>query len=121
MLRQSISGADPARVYGELRQIAAAGFGRDKPTLFLTNNRNETPRQIITRCIGRNGIDDSLGSGVNFFHFDCLASEVPRRKSVSRFSLRKNRRLSEASPTPSAEAVGGPHDPCGDRSTDIQD
>jgi hypothetical protein len=36
-----------------------------------------TPRQIITRYTGRNGIEDSLGSGVNFFHLDCLASEVP--------------------------------------------
>jgi hypothetical protein len=62
---------------GELRQIAADGLGRDKPTLFLTNNFDETARQLITRYPSRNGIEDSLGSGVNFFHLDCLASEVP--------------------------------------------
>jgi hypothetical protein len=62
---------------GELRQIAATGLGRDKPTLFLTNNFDETARRIITRYTGRNGIEDSLGSSVNFFHLDCLASEVP--------------------------------------------
>jgi hypothetical protein len=73
-LEQTIGVAD---YKGELRQIAAAGLGRDKPTLFLTNNFDETPRQIITRYTGRNGIEDSLGSGVNFFHLDCLASEVP--------------------------------------------
>ncbi len=61
---------------GELRQIAVAGLGRDKPTLLLTNNRKETARQIMTRYTSRNGIEDSLGSGVNFFHLDCLASEV---------------------------------------------
>ncbi len=62
---------------GELRQIAATGLGRDKPTLFLSNNFDETARRIITRYTGRNGIEDSLGSSVNFFHLDCLASEVP--------------------------------------------
>ena len=62
---------------GELRQIAATGLGRDKPTLFLSNNFERTARQIITRYTGRNGIEDSLGSSVNFFHLDCLASEVP--------------------------------------------
>jgi hypothetical protein len=62
---------------GDLRQIAVAGLGREKPTLFLTNNRVETARQIVTRYASRNGVEDSLGSGVNFFHLDCLASEVP--------------------------------------------
>jgi hypothetical protein len=62
---------------GEMRQIAVTGLGRDKPTLFLTNNLDETARQLITRYTSRNGIEDSLGSSVNFFHLDCLASEVP--------------------------------------------
>ena len=31
----------------------------------------------MTRYTSRNGIEDSLGSGVNFFHLDCLSSEVP--------------------------------------------
>jgi hypothetical protein len=62
---------------GDLRQIAVTGLGRDKPTLLLTNNREETARQIMTRYTSRNGIEDSLGSGVDFFHLDCLASEVP--------------------------------------------
>jgi len=62
---------------GELRQIAVKGLGHDQPTLLLTNNQGETARQIMTRYTSRNGIEDSLGSGVNFFHLDCLASEVP--------------------------------------------
>jgi hypothetical protein len=62
---------------GDLRQIAVTGLGRDKPTLLLTNNRDETARQIMTRYTSRNGIEDSLGSGVDFFHLDCLAREVP--------------------------------------------
>lgn len=59
-----------------LRQIAVAGLGREQPTLFLTNNFQDPARQIVTRYTSRNGIEDSLGSSVNFFHLDCLASEV---------------------------------------------
>lgn len=73
-LEQTIRVAD---YEGGLRQIAVTGLGRDKPTLFLTNNVEETARQIITRYTSRNRIEDSLGSSVNFFHLDCLASEVP--------------------------------------------
>ena len=62
---------------GDLRQIAVTGLGHDKPTLLLTNNRDQTARQIMTHYTSRNGIEDSLGSEVNFFHLDCLASEVP--------------------------------------------
>ena len=57
--------------------MAVTGLGRDKPTLLLTNNHDETARQIMTRYTSRDGIEDSLGSGVDFFDLDCLASEVP--------------------------------------------
>jgi hypothetical protein len=73
-LEQTIRVAD---YEGKIRQIAVTGLGRDRPTLFLTNNFAETPRQLIARYTNRNGIEDSLGSSVNFFHLDCLASEVP--------------------------------------------
>jgi hypothetical protein len=61
---------------GELRQIAVRGLGREHPTLFLSNNFEATPRQLITNYARRNGIEDALGSSVNFFHLDCLSSEV---------------------------------------------
>ena len=61
---------------GEARQIAVRGLGRENPTLFLTNNFDETPRQRITNYARRNGMEDALGSSVNFFHLDCLSSEV---------------------------------------------
>jgi hypothetical protein len=61
---------------GSVRQIAVTGLGREAATLFLTNNKDETARQIITRYTSRNGIEDSLGTSVNFFHLDCLASDV---------------------------------------------
>jgi hypothetical protein len=61
---------------GPIRQIAVAGLGRDQPTLFLSNDFEETPRELIIRYAGRNRIEDGLGISVNFFHLDCLASEV---------------------------------------------
>jgi hypothetical protein len=61
---------------GALRQIAVRGLGREEPTLFLTNHPDARPRQMIISYARRNGIEDGLGTNVNFFHLDCLASEV---------------------------------------------
>jgi hypothetical protein len=61
---------------GLIRQIAVLGLGRDRPTLFISNHTDKTPRELIIRYAGRNRIEDGLGIGVNFFHLDCLASEV---------------------------------------------
>jgi hypothetical protein len=46
------------------------------PTLFLTNNELVSGRDLITRYLGRNTIENDLGINVNFFHLDCLASEA---------------------------------------------
>lgn len=61
---------------GTLRQVAVTGLGREQPTLFLTNNVQESARSVIIRYAGRNGVEDALGISINFFHLDCLASEV---------------------------------------------
>src|SRR3954452_782955 len=61
---------------GPVRQIAVDGLGRQKRTLFLTNHPQETARNVIIRYDGRNRVEDGLGISVNFFHLDCLASEV---------------------------------------------
>lgn len=61
---------------GELRQIAVQGLGREQTTLFLTNNFQVPVRQVIIDYARRNGIEDGLGTNVNFFHLDCLSSEV---------------------------------------------
>jgi hypothetical protein len=59
-----------------IRQVAVTGLGREGPTLCLSNNFSVTARDLITRYAGRNGVEDSLGISVDFFHLDCLASEV---------------------------------------------
>lgn len=61
---------------GSLRQIAVSGLGREQPTLFLTNHPDASPREMIVNYARRNGIEDGLGTNVNFFHMDNLASEV---------------------------------------------
>jgi hypothetical protein len=61
---------------GLIRQLAVDGLGREKPTLFLSNHFQETARTLIIRYAGRNRVEDGLGISVNFFHLDCLASEV---------------------------------------------
>ncbi len=61
---------------GVVRQIAVTGLGREEPTLFVTNHFEVRPRQLIINYARRNGIEDGLGTNVNFFHLDCLSSEV---------------------------------------------
>lgn len=61
---------------GQIRQVSVTGLGRKHPTLFLTNNDKVTARDLVTNYARRNGIEDALGSSVNFFHLDCLSSEV---------------------------------------------
>jgi hypothetical protein len=61
---------------GTVRQVAVDGLGNDQPTLLLSNNTSETARNLLIRYAGRNRVEDGLGSCVNFFHLDCLASEV---------------------------------------------
>jgi hypothetical protein len=59
-----------------VRQLAVAGLGREQPTLCLSNNFEASARDVVTRYAGRNHVEDALGISVNFFHLDCLASEV---------------------------------------------
>lgn len=61
---------------GSLRQLAVRGLGREQLTLFLSNNFRETGRNLVMRYARRNLVEDGLGIAVNFFHLDCLASEV---------------------------------------------
>src|SRR5262249_4946665 len=61
---------------GEVRQLVVAGLGREEPTRFLSNGWEETARGLVVPYAGRNRVEDGLGQAVNFFHLDCLASEV---------------------------------------------
>jgi len=45
---------------GEIRQIAVTGLGREQPTLFLSNNVEESARSLIIRYAGRNRVESEL-------------------------------------------------------------
>jgi hypothetical protein len=72
-LEQAVSLTD---YQGSLRQLAVTGLGREEPTLFIANHPDASPRDMIMNYAWRNRIEDGLGTNVNFFHLDCLASEV---------------------------------------------
>jgi hypothetical protein len=72
-LEQAVSLRD---YQGTLRQIAVTGLGREELTLFVTNHPDASPRDMIMNYARRNRIEDGLGTNVNFFHLDCLSSEV---------------------------------------------
>jgi hypothetical protein len=61
---------------GTVRQVAIDGLGNERPTLLLSNDTGETARNLVIRYAGRNRVEDGLGSAVNFFHLNCLSSEV---------------------------------------------
>jgi hypothetical protein len=61
---------------GQTRQVAVDGLGKEEPTLLISNNEQETARNLIIRYAGRNRVEDGLGSAVDFFHLDRLSSEV---------------------------------------------
>ena len=47
------------RGYSEkIRQVAVAGLGRDQPTLCLSNNFQATARELVTRYVRRNGVEE---------------------------------------------------------------
>lgn len=61
---------------GTLRQIAVMRLGREHPTLLLTNHLVVLVRDVLINYARRNGIEDGLGTNVDFFYMDNLSSEV---------------------------------------------
>ena len=47
---------------GQIRQVAVDGLGNERPTLLISNNEQETARNLIIRYAGRNRVEDGLGS-----------------------------------------------------------
>jgi len=61
---------------GPIRQLAVDHLGHQQPTLFLSNALEHSPRELIMNYARRNHVEDGLGTSVDFFHLDCLTSEV---------------------------------------------
>jgi len=59
------------------RQIAVNGLGREQATLILTNQQQQTVKQLIERYGQRWGIENQLAEQIRAFHLDSLCSQVP--------------------------------------------
>lgn len=56
--------------YEELSELASREIN------FLTNDEETSPRAIVMNYARRNGVEDGLGTNVDFFHMDNVSSEV---------------------------------------------
>ena len=62
--------------YGSIRQIAATDYGKEQPTLLITNDRKRSAATLLTRYARCTIIENSLGEQVHFFHVDALSSSL---------------------------------------------
>jgi len=59
-----------------LRQIAVCDLGHEEPTLFLTNDTDIKPVDLVERYAHRMLIENSIAENVDFFHLDALSSAI---------------------------------------------
>jgi len=59
-----------------LRQIAVRGLGHEEPTLFLTNDTDIKPVELVERYAHRMLIENSIAENIGFFHMDALCSAI---------------------------------------------
>jgi transposase-like protein len=59
-----------------LRQIAVCDLGHEEPTLFLTNDTDIKPVDLVERYAHRMLIENSIAENVDFFHLDALNSAI---------------------------------------------
>ncbi len=48
----------------------------EQPMKPVAKHFQASARELVMNHARRNGVEDALGSSVNFFHLDCLSSEV---------------------------------------------
>jgi integrase/transposase-like protein len=71
---------ETARLSGyprEIRQLVVRGLGRDAPTVIITNDHDQTARQLLERYARRMTIEQRLAEAIRSFHLDALSSAVP--------------------------------------------
>ena len=61
---------------GPLRQIAVCDLGHEEPTLFLTNDMDIKPVDLVERYAHRMLIENSIAENIDFFHLDALSSAI---------------------------------------------
>ncbi len=58
------------------RQLFVMDLGHEEPTILITNDRQTTHANLITRYAQRMLIENALSDAVRFFHMDALSSAV---------------------------------------------
>jgi hypothetical protein len=67
----------PVRLEGhDYRQLFILDLGHEEPTILLSNERQASIRDLITRYAHRMLIENSLSDAVRFFHLNALSSAV---------------------------------------------
>lgn len=64
---------------GKIRQIFVKDLGHDLPTILLTNDKKVSCSDLISRYALRMLIENSISTGVGFFHNGALSSSVAIR------------------------------------------
>lgn len=64
---------------GNIRQVLIKDLGHDLPTILITNDNKTSCRDLISRYALRMLIENSISSGLNFFHNDALSASVAMR------------------------------------------
>ncbi len=64
---------------GEIRQIAIADLGHERPTLLLSNQMDEPASRLVDRYARRMVIENTIADAIDFFHMDALSAAVPLR------------------------------------------
>lgn len=59
-----------------LRQIAVCDLGHEEPTLFLTNDTDIKPVDLVERYAHRMLIENGIVENIDFFHLDALSSGI---------------------------------------------
>jgi hypothetical protein len=60
----------------DFRQLFIKDLGHDQPTILITNDRQASARQLVSRYAKRMLIENALADAVRFFHIDALSSSV---------------------------------------------
>jgi len=64
---------------GKIRQVLVKDLGHDLPTILLTNDNRISCADLISRYALRMLIENSISTGIKFFHNDALSSSVAIR------------------------------------------
>jgi transposase len=64
------------KIQTKFRQIIVTGNGHEKPSFFITNDREKTTAQLIRQYGKRWNVEKSISEQIEFFHLNSLSSSI---------------------------------------------